>query len=153
MARYSRNTRRKVAGNPSGPLAVLTSVWRPGDHIALLAGALALLLVAGACQGDTAEPVEVEGGDPERGRAAIEEYGCGSCHNIPGVDGADGRVAPGLQVWPNRAYVAGVLPNEPENVITFIQEPREVSPNSAMPNLGVSESDARDIAAYLFTLG
>lgn len=111
------------------------------------------MLVLSACQGDAREPEEVPGGDPEAGKELIIAYDCGACHNIPGVEGADGRTAPGLHVWPNRAFVAGRLDNNPENVIRFIKDPQEVRPGIDMPDLGLTEEEARHITAYLFTLG
>ncbi len=96
--------------------------------------------------------MELTGGDPSRGAAAIEAYGCGSCHSIPGIGGADARVGPSLDLFGTRAYVGGVLPNAPDNVIKWIQNAPSVDPMTAMPNLNVKEADARDIAAYLYTL-
>jgi cytochrome c len=52
----------------------------------------------------------------------------------------------------SRSYVAGVLPNTPSNVIRWIQNPPGVDHLTAMPNLGVTDTDARDIASYLYTL-
>ena len=90
------------------------------------------------------------GADPERGRVAIVRYGCGACHVIPGVRGASGRVGPQLVDFANQIYVGGMLTNVPENLVRWIRFPQEVSPGTAMPNLGVSESEARDIAAYIY---
>ena len=92
------------------------------------------------------------GGDPARGRAAIERYGCGTCHTIPGVRGADSLVGPPLSQVASRSYVGGVLTNSPENMIRWIRDPRAVDGLTAMPTLGVTEQDARDIASYLYTL-
>lgn len=99
-----------------------------------------------------AEVQQVPGGNAAQGRQAIVAYGCGSCHTIAGVPGANGQVGPPLTGVGGRAYIAGMLPNTPENLITWIQNPQAVVPGNAMPNLGVSEGDARDIAAYLATL-
>jgi putative membrane protein len=92
------------------------------------------------------------GGNPKRGPALIQYYGCGSCHDIPGVRGADGLVGPPLQRVALRSYLAGKLPNSPANMIHWIREPREVDLETVMPNMNVTEKDARDIAAYLYTL-
>ena len=92
------------------------------------------------------------GGDPDRGKAAIAAHGCSGCHTIPGVPGADALVGPPLTRMGSRSYVAGVMKNTPENLIRWIQDPPAVDPLTAMPKLGVSESDARDIASYLYTL-
>lgn len=91
-------------------------------------------------------------GDPERGQAAITRYGCATCHTIPGIRGADALVGPPLSQIASRSYIAGVLPNTPENMIRWIENPPQVDHLTAMPNLGVSDADARDIAGYLYTL-
>ena len=95
---------------------------------------------------------QMTGGDPGRGRAAIKRYGCQACHTIPGVEGADSLVGPPLDRIASRTYVAGVVTNTPGNMVRWIRDPHGVDPLTAMPNLGVSEEDARDIAAYLYTL-
>jgi len=95
---------------------------------------------------------EVPGGDARRGRQAISAYGCGACHVVPGVIGARGLVGPPLTSFAHRSYVAGSLPNTPANLVRFVQTPQAIRPGSAMPNLDVAEPDARDIAAYLYSL-
>ncbi len=97
-------------------------------------------------------PRAVPGGDASRGQRAISAYGCGACHVVPGVAGARGLVGPPLTSFAYRAYVAGSLPNTPPNLVRFLQTPQAIRPGSAMPNLDVVESDARDIAAYLYSL-
>lgn len=94
----------------------------------------------------------VPGANPERGRELIRGYGCGACHRIPGVRNATGRVGPPLNRMSEQVYVAGVLPNTPENLIFWIADPKKVDPQTAMPDLGVSEQEARDIAEYLYRL-
>jgi cytochrome c1 len=89
---------------------------------------------------------------PERGRAAIDAFGCGSCHMIPGVQGAVGLVGPPLTAWSRRTVIAGELPNTPQNLVRWIMRPQSIEPGTAMPNLGVGDADARAIAAYLATL-
>ena len=96
--------------------------------------------------------VAVPGGNAVQGHEAIQRYGCGSCHIIPGVPGANGRVGPSLAGFAERKTVAGVVPNTPENLVRWLQNPQAVKPGTAMPNLGVTEADARNIAAYLYTL-
>ena len=92
------------------------------------------------------------GGDPERGIVAIQSYGCGACHNIPGVAGANALVGPPLDYWAERDFIAGKLPNEPSHLAAWIRFPQAIEPGSAMPNMGVTEQDARDISAYLYSL-
>jgi cytochrome c len=95
---------------------------------------------------------EVTGGDPARGREALLAHGCGGCHVIPGVAGARGRVGPKLADLINQVYVAGQVPNTPENLVLWIQRPQHLIPGTAMPNLPVSEQEARDMAAYLYSV-
>ncbi len=94
----------------------------------------------------------VPGGDPVEGQLAIVRHGCGGCHVIPGIRQATGRVGPRLNDLRNQVYLAGVLPNTPENLVLWIQHPEEVNPRTAMPDLDLTEEEARDIAAYLYRM-
>lgn len=96
--------------------------------------------------------LKIYGADPDRGARAMIQYGCGACHTIPGVTGARGSVGPHLGGFADRAYVAGVLPNEPGGLVRWLVNPVAHSPMTAMPDLGVTEPEARDMAAYLYTL-
>lgn len=91
-------------------------------------------------------------GDPERGLALMQDYGCNACHVIPGVRGPKAWVGPPLNAWAKRHYIAGSLANTPENLQLWLQRPQEVEPGTAMPNLNVTEIDAQDMSAYLYTL-
>ncbi len=82
----------------------------------------------------------------------LRQFGCGACHAIPGVAAAGGRMGPPLAAVARRAYLAGVLPNTPENMVDFIRAPNVADPLTAMPDLGVTEAHARDMVAYLYTL-
>lgn len=95
---------------------------------------------------------QLTGGDPDKGKHAIVNYGCDTCHNIPGVLTATATVGPPLSQVALRSYLAGRIDNTPENMIRWIRQPRSVDPETAMPETGVTESDGRDIAAYLYTL-
>ena len=105
-----------------------------------------------ACRGPDEPRRPTALGDAERGRTAIQGYGCGSCHTIPGIPRARALVGPPLWGIADRAYIAGVLPNTEADMIRWVQNPPVVDPRTLMPNMGVSEQDARDIAAYLYTL-
>jgi cytochrome c len=94
----------------------------------------------------------VPGGDVQQGRLLIREYGCGSCHVIRGISGANGTVGAPLTEFARRRYIAGALINTPENLVTWIVNPQAIEPGTAMPYLGVSPEEARHIAAYLATL-
>jgi cytochrome c1 len=84
-----------------------------------------------------------------RGRVAIPQYGCQSCHVIPGIVGGRVAVGPPLDHYGARLYIAGHLPNTPENLVRWLRSPDAVKPQTTMPNLGLGERDAADIAAYL----
>jgi len=124
--------------------------------LAALAGctAAALLALVGcaAPEVDQAPPQQAHQGSPDRGAELISSYGCASCHSVPGVDGADGLVGPPLDHFARRSYIAGELPNSETNLQHWIEDPQEVEPGTAMPDLGVTEPDAADITAYLYTL-
>jgi cytochrome c1 len=121
---------------------------------ALAAGILALGLLAGCAGQETSvvPPRQVRKGDPQRGAQLIQSYGCGSCHTVPGVPGANALVGPPLDHFAERSYIAGVLPNSAPNLRHWIRDPQGVVPGNAMPNLGVTKQDATDITAYLYTL-
>ena len=121
----------------------------------ILSCALALLAVmlSGCGQRASIElGQQATGGDPKVGEHLIYAYGCGSCHTIPGVAEANGTIGPSLQGFGSRIYIAGVLVNTPENLFRWVSKPQEIDPATAMPNFGVTERQARDIAAYLYTL-
>ena len=92
------------------------------------------------------------GGNARSGRIEIRKYGCNACHEIDGVPGARGLIGPRLDGIRQRYYIAGELPNTPDNLMRWIQHPHQVEPHTAMPEMGVTEQDSRDIAAYLYTL-
>lgn len=110
---------------------------------------LAVLTCAG-CGKTPAMPVP--GGDVERGKSAVLRYGCAACHAIPGTANQGSNVGPPLDRIAKRAYLGGVLPNTPADMVRWLQNPPQVDPRTAMPNLGMSEAEAKDIAAYLYTL-
>jgi len=111
-------------------------------------------VLAGCADPGAHQPAAVAtAGDPARGSHLVQTYGCGSCHVVPGVSGATGKVGPPLTDFGQRSYVAGLLPNNQGNLEHWIRDPQQVLPGNAMPDLGVTQVDAQDIAAYLLTLG
>jgi cytochrome c2 len=92
---------------------------------------------------------EVTQGNPRHGRKAMQKYGCISCHTIDGLS-SEALVGPPLTRMAGRSYIAGSMPNNPVNMIHFIQHPRKVRTDGAMPEMGVTNQDARDMAAYLY---
>jgi cytochrome c1 len=118
-----------------------------------VAGVVAAGLFLNACATvPPPPPPQAPGGNPQRGARLITRYGCGSCHTVPGVRGADALVGPPLIHFGKRSYIAGELTNNADNLRRWIQDPRAVEAGTAMPNLGVTAVDAEDIAAYLLTL-
>lgn len=115
-----------------------------------LALILAPILLAAGCGREDRAPAAAA--DARHGQLLLRQFGCGKCHEIPGVADARGRVGPPLEGVAGRVYLAGVVPNTPEAMAAFIRDPRAYHPRSAMPDLGVTEPHARDMAAYLATL-
>lgn len=99
-----------------------------------------------------AAPSRPDKGDVEQGRRALYQYACSACHTIPGVTGSSSNVGPPLKGLARRSLIAGRLANTPDNLVRWIRHPHEVKPLSAMPDMGVTDAHARDIAAYLATL-
>ncbi len=116
------------------------------------AAALAILLALGACGAGENTSTVVHGASPARGRELVARYGCGACHVVPGVRGAEGMLGPPLTAWSRRDIVAGVLPNAPPDLVRWIMTPQAIVPGNAMPDMGVTAQDAEDIAAYLYTI-
>jgi cytochrome c len=117
----------------------------------LALGLLALALT-GCTGGRVKNSYGIAEGNPQHGKELIQGYGCGSCHTVPGVHNADGLVGPPLYFFSRRTMIAGELPNTPENLVRWLENPRAIEPGTAMPDLGLDANQARDIAAYLYTL-
>lgn len=117
------------------------------------AAALAVTALYGCTGGRTlGVAAPSTGGDPDRGAALIQSFSCGSCHTIPGIRSANGVVGPPLFFFSRRVFIAGELPNTPENLVRWVRDPPAIEPGTAMPVLGLDEREARDVAAYLYTL-
>jgi cytochrome c1 len=116
--------------------------------------AIAMAALLASCTGGKETPgYEVRMyGSPHRGKDLIQNYGCGSCHTIPGIYTAQGLVGPPLYFFGRRTMIAGELPNSSDNLVRWIRDPKAIEPGTAMPNLGLSSEQAHDIAAYLYTL-
>ena len=110
---------------------------------------LALAGVGGAGAGNNSSP---GAGSPAHGAALIAAKGCGACHTIPGIGGANGLVGPPLTLMGRRTFVAGLLRNTPQNLAAWVFEPQRFVPGNAMPSTGLTESEALDVAAYLETI-
>ena len=124
---------------------------------AALVVAIVLGLIAGgysykAARERRSEAIAVTHGDPDLGPAAILRHGCGGCHTISGVTGANGKIGPSLDDIARRVYIGGVLPNTPDNLIGWIVDPHAADPKTAMPATGITPEEARNVAAYLYAL-
>lgn len=111
-----------------------------------------LAMAAAACEEAKAAGPENFSGDARRGSDLVKQYQCGTCHDIPGVAGADGSVGPPLHRIGTRTYIAGYIQNSPDNMADWIEDPQRALPGNAMPRMGIPQKDARDIAAFLYTL-
>ena len=122
--------------------------------VCLTLAAFASVIWIAGCDKDTiaADANALTGGDARKGAIAIRDHGCASCHTIPGIEGADAQVGPPLTRISQRTYLAGILQNTPENLVKWIQNPPQVDPQTAMPDMHLSDADARNIASYLYTI-
>ena len=104
-----------------------------------------------ACGGKPKEK-QVQGGDAKVGKQLVTQYQCGSCHKIAEVRGAGGEAGPGLDGFGKLSYIAGAIPNQPDRLIAWLVDPPALKPGTAMPAMGLTEQEARHMAAYLYTL-
>ena len=118
----------------------------------LLAATLAGCTLLQACQEIGREDVPFDGTTAEEGAALIKEVGCGGCHQIPGIGAADGLVGPPLDHMARRIYIAGLLRNTPDNMVTWLMHPQKIVPGNAMPDMDLNTRQARAITNYLYTL-
>jgi cytochrome c1 len=124
----------------------------------LLAGAAVAVLVGGCGATRPAAAPSKEAaaghavGDPAKGRQLFVAKGCGACHQVRGISEAAGTIGPSLTGFAGRPTIAGSIPNTPENLERWLRDPPAVKPGSMMPNLGLSEQEAAEIAAFLQTL-
>lgn len=121
--------------------------------VAVSLAVIGFFVVRAGAPRDAATPLTVAGGDADAGRRALQAYGCNACHAIPGMRSTRGRTAPELGRVRQRSYLAGRLPNTPDNLVRWIVSPQSIDPGTAMPDLGVREEEARHMAAYLYERG
>ena len=119
---------------------------------ARMALGLALALLSGCFNPPESTPLFPVAGDPLAGSRIIKENGCGSCHRIPGIAGANAVVGPPLDQWPERSFIAGTLPNSPANLARWITSPQEIRPGTAMPDSGLAEDEVADVVAFLYSI-
>lgn len=115
--------------------------------------ALPVLLMLG-CNGgkDVSSYAPNVGGSARAGKFVVVKYKCGSCHTIPGIANADGVFGPPLDHIARRSIIAGNFPNTPATLEQWVMAPTSMKPATAMPDLGLSTNEARNVVAYLETL-
>ncbi|CAN5363426.1 hypothetical protein BH10PSE4_BH10PSE4_22730 [soil metagenome] len=143
---------RTVAAGPSAwPAALAMTMGLL--VLALLAGAVSLVVQKRQTDVEkTRVAAAMTGGDPRAGLTAMARHGCGACHQVPGLPQADGRVGPSLDKVASRVFIGGSLPNQPAAMARFVAQPQHLQPQGGMPDMPVTPGEARDIAAYLYTL-
>lgn len=134
--------RRLIPGGHEGPQTI--------SVVTALAFVLVSLSSLAACSPQPKGRSAV--GDAERGQAIIARQSCGSCHQIPGIPLADGVVGPPLDHFRSRTMIAGLLPNRPSDLVRWLRAPQSVLPHNGMPDTGLTDEEARNVAAYLYTL-
>jgi cytochrome c oxidase subunit 2 len=86
------------------------------------------------------------------GQRIFESTACVDCHTITGT-AARGRFGPNLTHLMSRETIgAGAVPNTPENLRHWIQDPDSIKPGSKMPAMGLSSREYDALASYLQTL-
>ena len=131
-----RDTFRRSRGAP----------WR------LRLSACALALVTTACADKTDAPRVLAGADPSRAVTIMERAGCGACHAVPGLEWPAGSLGPSLDGFGGSPLIAGRLPNQPAVLTSFLRDAPSLLPDTAMPAMPLTQDEARDVAAYLYTL-
>jgi len=118
--------------------------------LARLATLACIAMLSGCAEEGT--PPRVPGGDAQQGLRLVTQYQCGACHAIPGVQGAAGRAGPALDAIGRLSYIAGRIPNQPANMQRWLRAPHALKPGTEMPPMGLTEQEARHVAAFLYTL-
>ncbi len=132
---------------PEGTYAAVGLDVRSG-MVAVSLGACALA----GCADKSNLPRELAGADPGRGKRVVERVACAACHEIPGVAWPKGRMGGSLHGFAERSLIAGRFPNQPAILVRWVADAPSLAPGSGMPPQPLSPEEARDVAAYLYTL-
>jgi len=132
------------------PSLLTPSVSRHPAAPALAALAFVGIGLAG-CSGQT-DTRHVRGGDADTGKRLMTQYQCTTCHVIPQVPGPNGDAGPSLEKVGRLSYIAGGIPNQPDRMVAWLLDPPALKPGTRMPSMGLTEQEARHMAAYLYTL-
>lgn len=90
------------------------------------------------------------GGNPEHGKDLVGSIGCKGCHVIG--DDVRMRQARGFSfdIAPELTRAGSKL--DPDWIYAWIRNPRQYRPTTRMPNLRLTDQEAKDIVAYLRTM-
>lgn len=124
----------------------------PSGRIAMLLAGLATLGAVAGCKSPPEDEHAMPIAEPAAGLAVIRATGCGACHTIPGLSWPEGRVGPPLAGFARSTLIAGALPNRPDVLARYVRNAPSLIPGSTMPAIPMTEEDARNVAAYLYTL-
>lgn len=113
---------------------------------------LAAALLLAACGDSTAPARTIAGADPGRGLAVVQRVGCAACHEISGIDWPQGAAGPSLKGFGASPMIAGRFPNQPDVLIAWLIDAPSLAPETGMPPMPLTEAEARDVAAWLYTL-
>ena len=111
-----------------------------------------IIVLLAACADKRQQPRDITGADAAAGLAVIERLGCAACHQIPGVDWPQGTVGGSLNGFADRSMIAGRFPNQPDTLATWVRNAPSMSATTGMPAMPMTSAEARDVAAYLYTL-
>jgi mono/diheme cytochrome c family protein len=123
------------------------------SNTGVTAGLVVMLGLMGCAEAETPPAhLAIPGADPAKGKELIAQYGCGACHFVDGVVGANGILGPRLEDFATRTLIAGTFPNAPRTLVPWLLDPPALKPQTGMPAVGLLDAEARDIASYLYTL-
>lgn len=96
------------------------------------------------------------GADLGKGRALLDTKGCGSCHTFGGVAAIAASAPPAMD---GREFARGhtLAPDlratrermSAKQLVAWLKDPKGVKRDTPMPNVGLSDVEARDLAAYI----
>lgn len=109
-----------------------------------------VMLLAACGRASAPSSLHIPGADPERGRRLVVDYGCHTCHSIEGIPPTPGAVGPPLENFGRQSLIGGTLPNVPRHLVPWLLDPAAFDPRTGMPDVGLSEQEARDVAAFLY---
>ena len=116
------------------------------------APAVLLALLSAACSDKSGGPREIAGADPARGLEIAREVGCAACHETPGIAWPRGSAGPSLDGFGDSPLIAGRFPNQPDQLVRWVRDAPSMAPETGMPATPITEAEARDVAAWLYTL-